>query len=199
MDLRRLIIFFALAIYNFSCSAIHPMSSKYKSYTYRYSLDKLPADWKKPATLKAMDDILPVAINQLNGIQSCINCDAAFYITVHLDSLFIIDQTPLARTVTRFGDAVSSEEITCTFRFKSHLSISDSTGKEVAQLIVVDPKEDIYSITGNPFGDGRRSSLFNFHRDYSGTIGVPLVPTDNELLNFTRGKLKTIQKLILNL
>jgi hypothetical protein len=199
MSGNKLILSFIFILFLFSCSRIHPLALRYISSPNRYSLDKLPEDWKKPSTLKAVDDILPVAINQLKGTQPCMNCEAGFYITVHLDSLFILDQTPFERTVIRYGDAVSSKEITCTFRFKSHLSISDSTGKEIAQLVVVDPKEDIYSITGNPFENGRHSSVFNFKRDYSGTIGVPLVPTDNELLNFTRDKLKTIQKRILHI
>ena len=186
----------------FSCSSVHPAGTDLKSFSGRYSLDKLPEQWKKPATLKAINDILPVAIKQLKNARSCMNCKADFWVTVQLDSLFILNQTTVDKTAWDSKSAISGQqpsfsknEITCTFRFKSHLSILDSMGIELVHLVIVDPKEDIYSITGNPWENGRRSSLLNSGAGYKRPFGT-LVPTDNELLDFTKGKLKVIQKRI---
>lgn len=193
----------AFALLFFSCSTVHSVDTDAKPLINRYSFDKLPLNWKKSTTLKAIDDILPVAITQLKNTRSCMNCKAGFWVTVQLDSLFIIDEAPRDNTGwyperTKYNDVV-----TCTFRFKSHLSISDSTGKEVVRLVVVDPQEDIYTITASPYRHAH-SSLFNL-KDYNGfgnndndkgILAHPLVPTDDELLDFTRQKLKVIQRRI---
>ena len=79
---------------------------------------------------------------------------------VKLDSLYLVSQPAVAKSGWgAFAGHSYNQEALTTFRFKSHLSISDPMGKDVARLLVVEPSEDIYSIQQHPWSPGRKSSI----------------------------------------
>jgi len=212
--LSYLLYFIAYASLFFSCSSLHSSTSDLKSFSNRYSLDQLPEQWKKPATLKTINDILPVAVNQLKGSKSCMNCKGGFTITVQLDSLYILSQTVVDKSAWDSKNVLSNSEdvlhswdreLVTTFRFKSHLAISDSMGRQIVHLLVVDPLEDIYTIQANTKNVRERPSSIpivfltpNFIF-YNGVTNSGLLPTNNELLDFTKQKLKTVRERLMKL
>ncbi|MES1215656.1 MAG: hypothetical protein ABUT20_09065 [Bacteroidota bacterium] len=138
-----ILIFSSLLIAFISWSQKYPDNSKSRSFPESYSLDQLPDQWKKkPKILQAVDDILPAAIKQLKGRRSCTNCKAGFYVSVKLDTLYVDSQT--AEDHGNDETLFENTFYTTLFRFRSHFSITDSAGQEIAKMIIVSPDEDSY-------------------------------------------------------
>jgi len=183
-----------------------------------YTLDKLPATWLgKPKVLKAIDDILPVAIAQLNNARSCMQCEADYTLSLKIDTIYIISQVDYKTALVEEGGlpyASSQDESRISFTYSSKLCVWNTDGQEVARLVVTEGTGETYHVQQGNFQKAGRHLFAPIVYVATGRVVVPneilkagalrngpplgTVPTEEELLEFTADKLVTMSKWIRN-
>lgn len=120
-----------------------------------FSYDRLPDYWqKKHRLLRQLDDVLPQTIDALATLRSCVNCEADYYITLGMDSLYMRDRMDASNSLV-WGpkDAVDYEGAhfagtgKLLFSVLSHLSVWDASGRERYRLVLTD-STDFFQLPG---------------------------------------------------
>lgn len=204
MTLRKL--FPLLLIFSTLTSVAQLPASKAKQHLAYYTFDNLPSRLlRKTKVLQAIDEILPVAIVQLQNSRSCLNCKAGYSISIKVDTVYILNSTMNAKVpFDEVGYSRSREENVTRFKFRSFLSVRDSTEREIARLIITDPDStETFQVQDTEYSHRKHCSAPTKYMDseYAASsygLRFGTVPTDEELLGFIAGKLKTISSWIRN-
>jgi len=205
MEMRALLPLLLVVFSAVSTYAQRPASNANLHSGY-YTLDNLPSKWlRKPKVLEAIDEILPVAIAPLQNSRSCLNCRAAYSISIKVDTVYILNSIVNARVpFDEGGYSTSRDENTTRFKFRSFLSVRDSMEREIARLIITDPDStETFLVQDHDYENRRHCSAPTKYMssEYAASLyGLRFgtVPTDEELLDFIAGKLKTISSWIRN-
>lgn len=169
---RIIISFTVLCLSAFSLFAQQSKPGIQLKGTASYSLDQLPKDWlAKPKLLQAINDVVPVAIGVLKNSRSCMGCQADYFISVQVDTVFVEESDVIAKAPYQENEHRSrnildgpasvsapeaniaygtprNEEIT-RFKFKSYLSVWNKEGKEQARLWITDSENpEIFQVRG---------------------------------------------------
>src|SRR5690349_17511961 len=88
LHLRKLFLLLLVIFSVFTSTAQRATSNPRAPY---YTLDHLPSRWlRKPKVLQTIDALLPITIAQLKDSRSCLNCGAAYAISIKIDTVYIL-------------------------------------------------------------------------------------------------------------
>lgn len=195
------------------------LAAKMDRHPTYYKLDKLPSRWfSKPKVLEAIDNILPYAIAQLKNARSCLHCKADYTLSLKIDTVYIQSQVDYKTALVEEGGlpyAFSQDESRVSFTYASKHCVRDSTGQEVAQLVITEGAGETYHVQQGNFQKPGRVQYAPLVFMETGRVvlpgqvlkvgallnGPPLgtVPTEDEVIDITAGKLLTISKWISNI
>ena len=150
----------------------------------------------------AIQDILPATIKQLKNSKACLGCKAGYNILIKIDTVFIYKRDMIYDSIYNYGILRKFPKRNTTwFRFRSFFSIVDSTGNEVARLIISNPDDKptyIMKDFEDPLDRKECSAPVVYLNDdfkgYDEYTRYGILPTDMDLLNLTAEQLKVMAR-----
>jgi len=102
----------------------------------KYCLE-IPEVWKRPKPFRAITNILPAAVRELNGRMFCTDCKGGYTVRLKIEEPETLAEQIRDETAQK---KQNTHNYVLTYRFRAALSVYDSVEKEIVEVLLVDPE-----------------------------------------------------------
>ncbi len=169
-----------------ACSGVGVVQEDY--YPDRYTLE-LPKGWKAtPKLLKTINEMIPLAINELRDMQFCVDCKAGYKVRLELSN-------PVVETYNSLSKFRNDGHTLPIFRFSANFVVYDEKDRGIVMMRLIDKDKECFMFGEDPHGGvsgpvsvGRsivkqdkilttyQMEMGSYYSDFSRPAGRPEIP-----------------------